>query len=149
MEIWRLLISPADGGSKNLATDQAISEQVRDGASLPTLRFYSWNHPTLSLGYAQPISLVDVGLATRLKIQIVRRSTGGLRPLRPTRSLFVLARRARMNLQQAITRCLGAHKRVSEGLCCNTVAFRSPIIQRSMTSLVNRDRLHGRGLETS
>ena len=77
MEIWRLLISPADGGSKNLATDQAISEQVRDGASLPTLRFYSWNHPTLSLGYAQPISLVDTGLATRLKIQIVRRSTGG------------------------------------------------------------------------
>ena len=77
MEIWRLLISPADCGTRNLATDQAISEQVRDGASLPTLRFYSWNRPTLSLGYSQPISLVDAGLASRLKIHIVRRSTGG------------------------------------------------------------------------
>jgi lipoate-protein ligase A len=77
METWRLLISPADYGTRNLATDQAISEQVRDGASLPTLRFYSWKAPTLSLGYAQPISLVDTGLARRLKIEIVRRSTGG------------------------------------------------------------------------
>ena len=77
MEIWRLLISPPDCGARNLATDQAIAEQVSYGASLPTLRFYSWNRPTLSLGYAQPISLVDSRLASRLKIPIVRRSTGG------------------------------------------------------------------------
>ena len=77
MEIWRLLTSPADCGTRNLATDQAISEQVRDGASLPTIRFYSWKSPTLSLGYAQPMSLFDTGLARRLKIEIVRRSTGG------------------------------------------------------------------------
>lgn len=77
MESWRLLISPPDCGATNLATDQAVAESVRDGSSPPTLRFYTWRPRALSLGYTQPIGIVDLDLAKRLRIDIVRRPTGG------------------------------------------------------------------------
>lgn len=77
MESWRLLVSPADSGARNLATDQAVAEHVRDGASSPTLRFYTWRPEALSLGYGQPLDAVDTDLALRLRIDLVRRPTGG------------------------------------------------------------------------
>ncbi len=77
MESWRLLVSPADSGARNLATDQAVAEHVRDGASTPTLRFYTWRPAALSLGYGQPLAAVDAALARRRSIDLVRRPTGG------------------------------------------------------------------------
>ena len=77
MESWRLLASPADSGARNLATDQAVAEHVRDGASPPTLRFYTWRPAALSLGYGQPLAAVDTSLARRGGIDLVRRPTGG------------------------------------------------------------------------
>ena len=77
MESWRLLVSPADRGARNLATDEAVSEHVRDGASPPTLRFYTWRPAALSLGYGQPLAVVDADLACRHGIDLVRRPTGG------------------------------------------------------------------------
>ena len=77
MESWRLLVSPADSGARNLATDQAVAEHVRDGASPPTLRFYTWRPAALSLGYGQPLAAVDVDLASQRGIDLVRRPTGG------------------------------------------------------------------------
>ena len=77
MESWRLLVSPADRGARNLATDQAVSEHVRDGASPPTLRFYTWRPAALSLGYGQQQAAVDADLARRHRIDLVRRPTGG------------------------------------------------------------------------
>lgn len=77
MESWRLLISPPDCGASNLATDQAMAESVRDESSPPTLRFYTWRPRALSLGYTQPLSIVDMDLAERRRIDVVRRPTGG------------------------------------------------------------------------
>jgi lipoate-protein ligase A len=77
MESWRLLVSPADSGARNLATDQAVAEHVRDGASPPTLRFYTWRPAALSLGYGQPLTAVDTNLARQYGIDVVRRPTGG------------------------------------------------------------------------
>ena len=77
MESWRLLVSPADSGARNLATDQAVAEHVRDGASPPTLRFYTWRPAALSLGYGQPLAVVDADLTRRSGIDLVRRPTGG------------------------------------------------------------------------
>lgn len=77
MESWRLLVSPADSGARNLATDQAVAEHVRDGASPPTLRFYTWRPAALSLGYGQPLAAVDADLARQAGIDLVRRPTGG------------------------------------------------------------------------
>jgi lipoate-protein ligase A len=75
MEAWRLLVSPAASGSWNMALDQALVESVAAGECAPTLRFYTWARPTLSIGYAQPIANVD--LQTAAGVSVVRRRTGG------------------------------------------------------------------------
>ncbi len=74
---WRLIhSSPADGAT-NMAVDEAILHAVAEGRQPPTLRFYAWEPPCLSLGYAQPAGDVD---RARLRAQgwtLVRRPTGG------------------------------------------------------------------------
>jgi len=77
METWRLLVDPPAAGARNMAVDQAIAESVQDGSAPPTLRFYTWWPRALSLGYHQPLRLVDRPLAQHLGIDIVRRITGG------------------------------------------------------------------------
>jgi lipoate-protein ligase A len=60
-----------------MAVDEVLLESVWRGVSLPTLRLYAWDPPCLSLGYAQPLSDVDL---TRLQAHgwdLVRRPTGG------------------------------------------------------------------------
>ncbi len=54
-----------------MGLDQALLE---DPAEPPTLRFYTWSPPTLSLGYFQ--RLTDVAAAARAEA-VVRRVTGG------------------------------------------------------------------------
>ena len=59
----------------NMAVDEALLSAPHSGW---TLRFYGWHRPTVSLGYAQPFDRgVDVALAQRLAIPLVRRPTGG------------------------------------------------------------------------
>jgi lipoyl(octanoyl) transferase len=60
-----------------MAVDEAILEAVAQRQSPPTLRFYSWEPPCLSLGYAQPAVDVDTSRLERLGWQLVRRPTGG------------------------------------------------------------------------
>ena len=77
MSHWRLIYHPAQNGPTNMAIDQAVMEAVGRKLVPPTLRFYAWDPPCLSLGYAQSHSDVD---AERLRINgwdIVRRPTGG------------------------------------------------------------------------
>ncbi|HEX7541971.1 MAG TPA: hypothetical protein VF352_07560, partial [Anaerolineales bacterium] len=59
-DIWRLLINPPARGAWNMAVDEAILETVGRGGSLPTLRLYAWEPACLSLGYAQPLTDVDI-----------------------------------------------------------------------------------------
>lgn len=74
---WRLLITAADTGAINMAVDQAIMEAVANEAVPPTLRFYAWEPPCLSLGYTQRISDVDRTRITDRGWDLVRRMTGG------------------------------------------------------------------------
>jgi lipoate-protein ligase A len=60
-----------------MAVDEAILRAVADGASPPTLRFYSWSPATLSLGRAQPVSDVDREALRAAGYGLVRRPTGG------------------------------------------------------------------------
>ena len=74
---WRLLVhGPADGAT-NMAVDHAILEAVVEGASPPTLRFYAWSPPCLSLGRSQRLSDVDLEACHAAGVGIVRRPTGG------------------------------------------------------------------------
>jgi lipoate-protein ligase A len=57
-----------------MAVDEVLWRGRRAGTSPPTLRFYAWAPPTVSLGYGQPLA-VDVCRA--LGVGLVRRPTGG------------------------------------------------------------------------
>jgi lipoate-protein ligase A len=74
---WRLLLSPFADGAINMAVDEAILNAIAEGKSLPTLRFFGWTPPCLSLGYAQPIADVDRERLTAHGWGWVRRPTGG------------------------------------------------------------------------
>jgi len=75
--IWRLLETPAATGARNMATDVALAESVRDGGP-PVLRFYRWWPPCVSLGRNQPArGHYDLVEAERRGIDFVRRPTGG------------------------------------------------------------------------
>ena len=60
-----------------MAVDEAILEAVGRAEVLPTLRLYAWQPPCLSLGYAQPLSDVDLEALTANGWELVRRPTGG------------------------------------------------------------------------
>lgn len=60
-----------------MALDETLLESHRLGLTPPTLRFYSWDPPALSLGYAQPLKEVDLEACREAGIAVVRRSTGG------------------------------------------------------------------------
>ncbi|MEK7807907.1 MAG: lipoate--protein ligase family protein [Chloroflexota bacterium] len=74
---WRLLITEATDGAMNMAIDEAIMSSVALGESLPTLRFFDWSPPCLSLGHAQAIEDVDLDRLKSFGYGIVRRPTGG------------------------------------------------------------------------
>jgi len=61
----------------NMALDEAILEAVRQDQVPPTLRFYSWKPPCLSLGYAQSVADADVSAIEEMGWELVRRPTGG------------------------------------------------------------------------
>lgn len=74
---WRLILSSPQPGKMNMALDAAILEAVGQGLVLPTLRFYAWDPPCLSLGYSQPFSDVDLNRLASRGWDVVRRPTGG------------------------------------------------------------------------
>jgi lipoate-protein ligase A len=74
---WRLLLDPPAAGAWNMAVDEVLLDGAAAGSAPPTLRFYQWAPPCLSLGYFQAFDVVDVAACRRLGVDIVRRPTGG------------------------------------------------------------------------
>ena len=75
---WRLLVTEPCDGATNMAIDEAVWRGRRAGTSAPTVRFFAWAPPTVSLGYGQPLDRhVDGEACRRLGVGIVRRPTGG------------------------------------------------------------------------
>ncbi len=66
-----------------MAIDEAIQRTVAAGAAPPTLRFYSWEPPCLSLGRAQRVCDVDREALQAAGFGLVRRPTGGRAILHP------------------------------------------------------------------
>ncbi|MBS1116586.1 MAG: putative lipoate protein ligase, partial [candidate division NC10 bacterium] len=50
---WRVLSDAAQDGPRNMALDEAIARAVEAGQVAPTVRFYAWDTPAVSLGYLQ------------------------------------------------------------------------------------------------
>ncbi|MBM4459166.1 MAG: lipoate--protein ligase family protein [Chloroflexi bacterium] len=74
---WRLLLDGPAPGAHNMAVDEAIGRAISEGAAQPTLRFYDWHPPCVSLGRHQPWSAIDSVRCAALGYDIVRRPTGG------------------------------------------------------------------------
>ena len=61
----------------NMAVDETIFQGFLKGESPPTLRFYTFSPPAITLGYLQRMEEVDLENCRRMGIQVVRRPTGG------------------------------------------------------------------------
>ncbi len=75
---WRILIDHKKSAAENMAIDEAIMMSNISGKSIPTIRFYDWNLPTVSLGFNQQIKKeIDLDLVKENGFEFVRRPTGG------------------------------------------------------------------------
>lgn len=78
MSVWRLLVTEPLDGASNMALDEALLLARIGGGAPPTLRFFSWNPPAISLGYGQRLDArINVDVCRRLGVGLVRRPTGG------------------------------------------------------------------------
>jgi lipoate-protein ligase A len=111
---WRLIVDGEGGGATNMAVDEAILSAMLEGASPPTLRFYAWSPPCLSLGRNQPLADADLAACRAMGVDVVRRPTGGRAILHTDELTYSLT------LLQADSRAAGdvveGYRRLSEGL---------------------------------
>lgn len=74
---WRVL-GLADGcGAEHMVRDVALLHDAAREGIPPTLRFYTWSPPAVSLGRFQSDDGIDLSYARRRGWDVVRRPTGG------------------------------------------------------------------------
>lgn len=77
-ETWRFIDYGVHSPAYNMAFDQALLEWNSKGDFPPTIRFYGWNPPTLSLGYFQKArEEINIDKVEEYELGLVRRLTGG------------------------------------------------------------------------
>ncbi|MBI3761220.1 MAG: lipoate--protein ligase family protein [Chloroflexi bacterium] len=111
-------------GPTNMAVDEEILHAVADGSSPPTLRFFGWEPPCLSLGYAQPASDVDRSRLAELGWSLVRRPTGGRAILHSDELTYsVIAPVAEPRVEGGVVE---SYRRLSAGLLAGLRALNVP-----------------------
>ncbi|HUU85984.1 MAG TPA: lipoate--protein ligase family protein [Phycisphaerae bacterium] len=73
----RVIHDPPQSGPLNMAADETLLNRVGAGDSPPTLRFYQWDPPTISLGYFQKYADYEALPPPAGELPVVRRLTGG------------------------------------------------------------------------
>lgn len=75
---WRFLPYGVFRAAENMAVDEAVFRLNRRESLPPTLRFFGWKPPAVSLGYFQKtFREIDVAACRQAGIDVVRRPTGG------------------------------------------------------------------------
>lgn len=78
MTTWRLLNYQSNSAFENMAIDEAVFRETIENKKLPTLRFYGWRRPSVSIGYFQELKKeINFQRCQLSGIDIVRRMTGG------------------------------------------------------------------------
>ncbi len=78
MKDWRIIPFCRRDAFENMAVDEAIFRGNQNGSSPPTIRFYGWYPPAVSLGYFQKVeSEINESFCRENGISLVRRPTGG------------------------------------------------------------------------
>ncbi|MFB6496638.1 lipoate--protein ligase family protein [Bacillus haynesii] len=77
-ETWRFIDSGRQDPAFNMALDEALLYWHSENKIPPTIRFYGWNPPTLSVGYFQNIEKeINLDAVKKHGLGFVRRPTGG------------------------------------------------------------------------
>ena len=77
-EKWRLLKTEGNAGAVNMAIDKAVLVSNSNNKVPPTVRFYTWKPPTISIGYFQSLKEeVHLNNCKEFGVDYVRRITGG------------------------------------------------------------------------
>jgi len=75
---WRVIKDTKYNGAMNMAIDEAIMVAHEKEKIPPTIRFYQWSPPAVSLGYFQDLQKeINIDACRNSGIDIVRRPTGG------------------------------------------------------------------------
>ena len=75
--MFHLINSGTNTGTYNMEFDMFLVQQLQNNSILPSIRFYSWNPYTISLGYNQSDHFLNKERCSSENIDIVRRPTGG------------------------------------------------------------------------
>src|SRR5699024_11984761 len=82
-ETWAFLDSGHHDAATNMAIDEALLHWHSKGKIPPTLRFYSWKKPSLTVGHFQNVKkTIDFSGVEKHGCDFVRRLTGGSAVLR-------------------------------------------------------------------
>lgn len=135
---WRLLVTPPTDGATNMAIDEAILHALADGVGRPTLRFYQWVPPCLSLGYNQHYDEVDGAACARLGYSWVRRPTGGRAILHTDELTYsVIAPVGDPRVDGGI---LESYRRLSTGLLAGLRALGADVFQAQREKVRNSQK---------
>lgn len=77
-ETWAILNSGYKDAATNMAIDEALVHFHSQGDIPPTIRFYGWESPSLSVGHFQDVDkTIDLAGVEKHQCDFVRRLTGG------------------------------------------------------------------------
>ncbi len=77
-EQWRLLETGVHTAAMNMAIDRAVLVTNSEEKVPPTVRFYGWQPPAITIGYFQSLTEeVDLNHCQKYGVDYVRRITGG------------------------------------------------------------------------
>lgn len=114
-EIWNFIYSGAGSPAYNMALDECLLNWQSEKKMAPTIRFYEWNVPTLSIGYFQHVGKeINMDEVKRRSFGFVRRPTGGRSVLHDRELTYsVIVREDHPNMPKTVTE---AYRVISEGL---------------------------------
>ncbi|HET7626890.1 MAG TPA: biotin/lipoate A/B protein ligase family protein [Bacillales bacterium] len=113
-ETWYFLDSGERSPAYNMALDEALIHWMNQGLVRPTLRFYTWNPPTLSIGYFQEMKKINLEGVKKHGYGLVRRLTGGRAVLHDKELTYsVTVSEDHPNMPKNVTE---AYRVISEGL---------------------------------
>lgn len=128
---WRFIRSGALSPADNMAIDEAMLIVHSEGKTPPTVRFYGWNPPTLSIGYFQRAEdEVELAELRRQGVGFVRRPTGGRAVLHDRELTYsMIVSEAYPDMPTTVNE---AYRVLSEGLLCG---FRRLGLRAEMVNL--------------
>ena len=75
---WQWISDGLNTAEENMAVDTSLLADCAQGLIPPTVRFYGWSEPAITLGYSQKAEAeLDLNRCRELGIAVVRRPTGG------------------------------------------------------------------------